>query len=264
MARLKTAYRNPEKPPTETLAPSVAPDKPRLLLDTQIVEADPSREELLPAEPAVAVVSQDQYPEPNEAAEALKRQLEHLRTSEELQRRHAQMSAQQMAHAQPPSREQKIEMWKQQGMDPEDARFLAENPQMVDLHDVTRIASEEAAQHHQRGTDGHRQATKEIFDQHLARLQAQPAASAQPTPASTPEFFRPPPTPAPAQASPSGHYSAPVSRRDVGGPREPQSPRLVRLSPEEQEWARISGLSDIEYARHRLRLDFEKKTGQRQ
>jgi hypothetical protein len=107
----------------------------------------------------------DDYPQPDEATLALQKQLADLKKSEELQRQYAQQMM--AARAQPPTREQKLEMWKQQGMDPEDARFLAENPQMVDLHDVTRLASEEAAQHHERGTDAHRQATKEIFERHL-------------------------------------------------------------------------------------------------
>ena len=116
------------------------------------------------AEPTVAIVSADEYPQPDEATVALMRQLDHLRASEQAQKDFAAQRAAQMA-AQPPTREQKLAMWKQQGMDPEDARFLAENPQMVDQHDVTRVASEEAAQQgHERGTEAHRQATKEIFD----------------------------------------------------------------------------------------------------
>ena len=116
------------------------------------------------AEPTVAIVSADEYPQPDEATVALMRQLDHLRASEQAQKDFAAQRAAQMA-AQPPTREQKLAMWKQQGMDPEDAEFLAENPQMVDQHDVTRVASEEAAQQgHERGTEAHRQATKEIFD----------------------------------------------------------------------------------------------------
>jgi hypothetical protein len=87
----------------------------------------------------------------------------------------------------------------------------------------------------------------------LADLQSQ-ARAAQPTPA----IFQPPPPPDRAAI-----YSAPVSRRDIGGVREP-SPSSVRLSPEEKEIAAVSGLSQVEYARHKLRLEAEKRRGERQ
>jgi hypothetical protein len=54
-----------------------------------------------------------------------------------------------------------------------------------------------------------------------------------------------------------------VSRRDAGGYREP-SPRSVKLSPAEQQIAAASGISDIEYARHKLRMEREKRSGERQ
>ncbi len=71
------------------------------------------------AEPTVAIVSADEYPQPDEATVALMRQLDHLRASEQAQKDFAAQRAAQMA-AQPPTREQKLAMWKQQGMDPED------------------------------------------------------------------------------------------------------------------------------------------------
>jgi hypothetical protein len=164
------------------------------------------------------------------------------------------------ARAQPPTREQKLAMWKQQGMTEDDAQFLSENPQMVDLHDVTRIAADEAAQHHARGTPQHRERTKTLFDEHLAHLQAQQAqaaASAQPTPA----FFRPPPAPAPAAPDPASIYSAPVSRGTPSGETGQRPARMIRLTPEEQEYARVAGVSDVEYARQKQRLALAKANG---
>jgi hypothetical protein len=78
----------------------------------------------------------------------------------------------------------------------------------------------------------------------------------------TPEFFAPPRSPAPSQERPgaASYVSAPVSRREVGGPRE-LSPRQVKLSPIEQEIARNLGLSDVSYAEGKLRLQRAKANG---
>ncbi len=59
-------------------------------------------------------------------------------------------------------------------------------------------------------------------------------------------------------------YSAPASREvPTGGYREP-SPSQVRLTPEEKETAEASGISATEYAKMKLRLEREKRAGQRQ
>ena len=120
--------------------------------------ADKNKEELIPTEPVIVGNNADgviieNISKPDDATLALQRQLADLRKSEELQRQHAtQMMA---ARAQPPTREQKLAMWKQQGMSPADEQFLAENPQMIDLHDLTAVAAGEAAeQGHER--DGER------------------------------------------------------------------------------------------------------------
>jgi hypothetical protein len=57
--------------------------------------------------------------------------------------------------------------------------------------------------------------------------------------------------------------SAPVSRREPGGPRE-LSPRQVKLSPLEQEMARNLGLTDTAYAEGKLRMLRAKANGELQ
>jgi hypothetical protein len=57
--------------------------------------------------------------------------------------------------------------------------------------------------------------------------------------------------------------SAPVSRREAGGYREP-SLRSVNLSPIEQEMARNLGLSDVAYAEGKIRLMKAKANGELQ
>jgi hypothetical protein len=164
-------------------------------------------------------------------------------------------------HAQRPrTREEKLSAWRANGGDEGDISYLESHPEMIDRHDVTVVAAEAAAQQgFERGTDAHRQATKEIFDQHLARRQAAPAASARPAPA----FFAPRPAPSQEPPGAAAYVSAPVSRRDVGGPRT-LTPSQVRLSPLEQEIARGLKISDVEYAQGKLRLAREKATGERQ
>ena len=248
--KTKTAYR-PKNIPTEE--PSNIPEEPPQPSELVRVEFTDK------TEPAVAVVSQDQYPEPNEAAEALKRQLEHLRTSEELQRRHAERMAQQQQ--QPPTHQQLLQAWRSQGADEGDLAFLEWPAPLMDNPRLCRLASDEAAEHHQRGTEAHRQATKEIFDGRLGHQQAQPVGSVEPTPA----FFEPPePSRSPAVPDRGSIYSAPVSRRDAGAPREPQHPRQVKLSPIEQEIARNLGLSDVAYAEGKLAMQRRKASGELQ
>jgi hypothetical protein len=239
--------------PAETPAPNIKiDDEPIQPSETTHIEFNTDK-----AEPSEAVTAALVAAEQADAAkESLLRQLGHLRQSEELQRQHAQHMAQQQ-QSQPPTREQKLSMWIQQGLTEEDGRFLSEHPEMIDRHDLTRAASDEAEQHHERGTESHRAATLEAF----RRLQGQ-QAQAQPA-VSTPAFFQPPePSLSPATPDRAAIYSAPVSRTtSPGGYREP-SPKSVRLSPIEQEIARNLGLSDVAYAEGKLRLQRAKANGE--
>jgi hypothetical protein len=251
--RLKSAYRGK---PAE--APNI-PEEPIQPSETTTINFDTDK----PEHPPVAVVAVDDFPEPDEATLALQKQLADLKKSEELQRQYAQHMAQQAQR--PPSREEKLAAWRAMpGADEGDIAFLESNPEMIDRHDLTVVAAEAAAQQgFERGTDAHREATKEIFDRHLGHQQAQPAASARPAATDPAGLFEPPPAPSQEPPGPSSYVSAPVSRRDIGGPRE-ISPRSVRLSPIEQEIARNLGLSDTAYAAGKLRLAREKATGERQ
>jgi hypothetical protein len=64
----------------------------------------------------------------------------------------------------------------------------------------------------------------------------------------------------------SGRYSAPVSRESgvsIGGSRTGGG-RQIRLSAEEREIARSVGMSDVDYAHNKHRLEEEKRRGLRQ
>ena len=159
----------------------------------------------------------------------------------------------------PAEPEARIALWRQHGLSADDASFLAAHLELAAEPHLCRLASDEAALHHERDTDDHRAATLEAFHR-LQEQQAQATAS----PAATPEFFRPPPAPAPERPAPASSFvSAPVSRGPIGGYREP-SPRQVKLTGEEQQIARASGISDIEYARNKLKMLRERAAGERQ
>jgi hypothetical protein len=123
------------------------------------------------------------------------------------------------------------------------------------LQSLAAFASHQAAhQGHQIGSPGHQQATREIFDQTLARMQEHASNAAE----SEPSVPRPPPPPpAPERAA---IYSAPVSREVANGSgrREP-SPGSVRLSFEQRQAAAAAGISEVEYARQLQKLPAYKK-----
>jgi hypothetical protein len=65
-------------------------------------------------------------------------------------------------------------------------------------------------------------------------------------------------------ARPSIGLSAPVSREGAvsySGSRPPDSPTSVRLSRDEREIARASGMTEVEYAKNKIRLAQLKKAG---
>ena len=197
----------------------------------------------------------------DEAALALKKQIDALRQSEELNRRAAAQAAQ--LQQRPPTREEKLGYWRSQGMPEDQVEFLKENPAMIDFSELAAFAANEALQAgHERGSRGHMQAMKETFDKHLAHLQAQ-AQQTEPTAMQeTPRFFQPPPPkPAPERAP---IVSAPISRTVPGsGPRDYETdPRRVTLSVEERQIAKLSGVSETDYARGKLELQARRARGE--
>ena len=256
---IKSAYR--EKPAEQ---PPDIPASEKIDIEVH----DTAVPDVAAIEPAVAVVSADEYPNPDEAGEALKRQLEHLRQSEEAQRQHhaavmaaraAQMAA--PAPTLPEGRAERIALWKQHGLSDDDAAFLQARPSMIDHPQLTRQAVDAAERSGlERGSDDFNIAVENNF----ATLQGR--AEAQATPASTPKFFEPPrQQPVSEPAGPASYVSAPVSRHAPStGYRVPSSPSQVKLTPEEMQIAAASGISHTEYARHKLRMLKAKASGELQ
>ncbi len=228
--KVKTAYRRkaqaeipqPDRP--VAAAPNIEPQpEPEIKSEAELKSDAPPIEQKSEAEYAEETAKADA------AARDLKRQLADLARAEQLNRQAVQAPR-------APSRDDLLQQWRQHGLSADDEAFLKEHPQLIDGWELTRYAANEAAKEHQRGTAQHREATLKVFDETMARLQAQAAAnnSAQQR---TPEFFQaPPPQPRPAPKSASSIVSAPVSRN--GGPSGdygsdlPRDAKQVRLRRE--------------------------------
>jgi hypothetical protein len=247
--KLKTAYRNK----SQTQYPADKGPAPSEKID---INSEPAADAVVVRHesdgPPSEAVTEGLAKATDEATLRLQKQLSDLQRSEHLQR-NAQMAA--MQPQRPMSRGQLIGEWRKAGMTEADEQFLTDHPAMIDHHQITAIAAHQAAQQgHERGTDAHREATRQNFDEHLARLQAQALPPPEP-----PQFFKPPPPPEPPSAA--SYVSAPVSRGEVGGYREP-SPSSVRLTPDEIAIAKASGISPVEYAKNKLTMLRKQRTGE--
>ena len=255
--RTKSQYRDNK---SEADIPAVAigqPDGAAVAVDVEH-HGEPKPEPIVEIEREVSQelhAHEQKVAEADEAALALKNQIAALRQSEELQRQQAQYLAQPQR---PPTRDEKLASWHAQGMTDAAVKFLHDNPMMVDADQLLAYSANEAKQQgHERGTEAFLPAVKDIFDTHLAHLQAQAQAEQQANPdmQPTPKFFQPPP-PKPAP-QPAPHYSAPVSRTVPGGGPRPefeQNPSRVHLSADEKIIAKNSGISEVEYAKQRIRM----------
>jgi hypothetical protein len=162
----------------------------------------------------------------------------------------------------PDSHEAIIQRWQKAGLTDHQAGFLRENSDLLD--DPKTL---EAAVAHAR-MKGHEVDTPEYFDEVRAygdRHSGPPPADEspyQPTKLYSPEVET---EPLPSERSVRSVVSAPVSKEwgysslqgGSGGERSGQ----VKMSPAMKESARISGISELEYAENVLRLRREKADG---
>jgi hypothetical protein len=190
--------------------------------------------------------------EADEATRALKAQIAAISQAQELNR---QVQAARMAQR-PPTRDELLEHWRQQGLSAANLKFLKDNPDLIDGWELTLHAANRATDEgHIPDTPEHREATKVIFHKWMAEAHQTAAA----------KLNDPTPVPAPAprqQPSRSSHYSAPVSRQASPGDYRAPDPRQVTLSADEVEAARISGVSPAEYARQKMKYQQMKAQGQ--
>jgi hypothetical protein len=214
------------------------------------------------AEPAPDVAKAEAAAaEADMAAYALKRQIDAMRQAEQLQRERLEYQRVQLA-SQPTTREGKLEAWQAQGLTEQETQFLRDHPRMLDHHEVTTWAAQQAlAAGHERNSSDYWRAIEETFDKAMSHMKAR-AEVLEPTP----KFFAPPPAPAPRRNSAASIVSAPVSRQPPSSEPRPISPdrMATTLSVEELAVARASNISAVEYARNKLRLEREKREGTRQ
>jgi hypothetical protein len=152
--------------------------------------------------------------------------------------------------------EELIAVWKQQGLTDREAEFLLANKHMIARPDfIARAANEAQAQGTQRDSDEYFQTIADSFNRQVAeRADKKAKKAAKKAHEPTPEYFQPTPaSPEQPEQSASSIYSAPVSRQVSGG---------GWLSREEQEAARMAGISDTEYARNKVKMLRMQKTGQ--
>jgi hypothetical protein len=219
----------------------------------QPIEATSTPAEVPPAVETPAPSAPPPQPEPeNEATLALRRQIEGLKQSAQLQHR---QSAQAAMPQQPMTREQRLAAWHQQGgLSSEETAFFQKHGELLDFPEVTAHAVQLARRAgHERGTEAHLAAVKAAFDATMNQLQAQ----AEPMPT---QSFDPPSPPA-RPATPSAMLSAPVSRTIPSGPGARPRGKVV-LSPAEVEVARNSGISVEEYARQKLIYEGMRERGE--
>ncbi len=255
---VKSAYREKaaDKIPPEPVEP---PHTPEIKIDGEHVPVDAMAETQTPPENDgdAATEAMEAAMEADSAKTALMRQIEALKQAEYVQRQHAAHMAQ---AARPLSREERLGAWKEQGLTDKEAAWLQDHPEAIDFPQISGIAANEAlALGHERDSDAYFRATAERFEHHMRELRARAAAQ------ETPQFFKPPEPRVGSMPSEGSIVSAPVSRGvPSGGPRVETNPNRVRLSAAEIEIARASGISPAEYAKHRLELERQKRTGQRQ
>jgi hypothetical protein len=256
-----------ETPELNNNSPEITPDIP------------PPPELNCAPQPAPGQKPEVELPRPDEAAEALRKQVEELRKSELLLRQHQgqQQNRQQQEENYLRYLRQTFQYWKQNGLTSEAEQFLLAGPPTI-IDELTQFAGQQAvAQGHQAGSAEHEQAAQKIFHDSLEHLReqarhhapAQQSSEPMPTtnniePAMTSNDFFKPPEPKPVRQHVP--VSAPVSRTvpTGSGSRPDWETGKTVLTAEEKEHARLAGVSETDYARGKLRLQRERAEGIRQ
>jgi hypothetical protein len=201
----------------------------------------------------------------DEASLAFRAQIAALANAEEISR---QRQASPVPQPQQPidQRELRLAQWRQQGLSREQESFLRSNPILIDRPEITAFATAEAdrdgygadhPEHFEIVKKNFNRVSEEI-ERDLEAASQRAAARAKPAP----EYSEP--RSAPQRSSPTVGYAAPVSREVPSGGAyysERRSSR-VTLSPQEKEVARLSGISEEEYALGKMELQRRKEAGE--
>jgi hypothetical protein len=239
--KLKSAHRKERPQPADIPTVEIDGAQPESVSAVSIEAPEGANSEAVQEALQTAVQSDD-------AAEALRKQIAEVRRAEEMQRLAAK-AANSPALLSP---EDRIALWRANGLTDREADFLTEHPHMMDAPQVVNHASALALQDYERDTPEYFDAVRENFEEAMRQLQSQAAQGA-------PEFFQPPMPKQPAPRSEASFVSAPVSRDGApsGGSRTETNPSKITLTAEQVEAAKIAGISTVEYARQLLRLRSE-------
>jgi hypothetical protein len=205
--------------------------------------------------PAIAEAMQQQA-QADDSRNVLLEQLHALQAAQEAQRQRMAM-----APRLPRNQDELIALWQAQGNSDREIKFLLSHAeQFRNPKAAQRALAKVAQERHPRDSDEFFQSLEQHLEHENNRKKDKAAAKAAAEP--VPEYFQPSPAPPeqPEQTA-SSIYSAPVSRQAGGGNYQP-SPSSIRLSREEQEAARMAGISDTEYARNKLKMLRMQQTGQ--
>ena len=231
--RLKTKYRRQafkDGGRVDDLKVDAAPETPAP--EVPPLPAD----EPQPEPPAQEPLRQD------DATLALRRQIESMRQSEQVQRQ-----------PQPVSREQRLEAWRQQGLSDAETQFFQNHPAMLDNPELTNFAVHKAREAgFERGTEGIFAAVETIFSANMNQQAAE--MPQQPAPSYSHHRHR-------------AHRGLDIAHRSptrfqVADQAGAQHPVKVTLSPSEVEAARISGLSVEDYARQKIEYERQLSAGE--
>jgi hypothetical protein len=221
-------------------------------------------------------ITADEYerkviPEADKVTRALKARLTEIDKSQELNRQR-QAQAEQLALAQ-----QLFHIWKKEGLDENEERFLLANGPEVIIGLSNYAASEASRLGHQAWSPEHIEAAKKVFHENVAHLEAQARANASHQQPSEPEpmsaipatptlpFFQTPAASPRRQEPPrrsKSIVSAPVNRESGLLSDNFDRKQQHTLSAQEVEAARISGVTPAEYLKQKLKYQMLKSQGQ--
>jgi hypothetical protein len=185
----------------------------------------------------------------------LKGQLAALRASEEWHRQIQKPEFQ---------RELRLQQFRANGLSSTEEAFLREHLELVDRPDLLAAAHQGEPLPEAEAVEPERQPE---LQEPEPDYEPEPAKAA-PRMSEPPQFFKPDRDVVPdrdgvlEQRGAGDYVSAPVSRNIPTGSAPLSDPTKVVLTLGEREIARMSGISEVEYARNKLRMQAAKRSGQ--
>ena len=275
--RRRVADNNPSPEIKDQIEPEVEIVNSEIKPEPEAIKSESITAEQKPT----AEYQQKEIPQDDATTKALKARIAEIEAASELNRQRQAAYAEQLAQQQraaqaqqaalPPTREERLELWRSQGLINEaEDKLLRENPAMIDHPDLAGGCAAEAIRRgYARGSPGFVSETKQLFNQALPYYkhalsggQTMPLVNEEPFAEARNAQAAQPPTRPQATPGRSGIVSAPVSRELPGHSDFENDPRSVCLSADQVEAARVSGISPAEYARQLIRMQRMRANGE--